>query len=118
MFLRYFSGEITNWPRLPCYNLDCHRIFSLFAPVSRGATTSSSGDHAESVQRSKRSRKLTCKADDRMIFEEVTPPPFRLVQELDVEPLAVYMGTWSSSQRYRKETDRDPIGEIRGELAA
>jgi hypothetical protein len=53
-----------------------------------------------------------------MIFEEVMPPPFRLVQELDVEPLAVYMGTWSSSQRYRKETDRDPIGEIREQLEA
>ena len=22
MFPRYFSGEITNWPRLPCYSLD------------------------------------------------------------------------------------------------
>jgi hypothetical protein len=21
MFPRYFSGEITNWPRLPCYSL-------------------------------------------------------------------------------------------------
>ena len=28
------------------------------------------------------------------------------------------MGTWSNSQRYRKETRRDPIDEIRGELAA
>ena len=22
MFPRYFSGEITNWPRLPCYSLN------------------------------------------------------------------------------------------------
>ena len=22
MFPRYFSGEITNWPRLPCYSLE------------------------------------------------------------------------------------------------
>gem|GEM_PF-2829326 len=21
MFPRYFSGEVTNWPRLPCYSL-------------------------------------------------------------------------------------------------
>ena len=32
--------------------------------------------------------------------------------------LAAYMGTWSGSQRYRKETRRDPIGEIRDDLVA
>ncbi len=28
------------------------------------------------------------------------------------------MGTWSSSRRYRIETRREPIGEIRDDLAA
>ncbi len=26
MFPRYFSGEITNWPRLPCYSLNKSRM--------------------------------------------------------------------------------------------
>jgi len=29
-----------------------------------------------------------------------------------------YMSTWSGSQRFGKETDRDPIGEFRDDLAA
>ena len=41
-------------------------------------------------------------------FEEITPPPFRLVQEWDLDRAAAYMGTWTGSQRYRKETRRDP----------
>jgi hypothetical protein len=32
--------------------------------------------------------------------------------------LAAYMGTWSGSQRFRKETGRDALDEIRDELAA
>ena len=51
-------------------------------------------------------------------FEEVSPPPFRLVQKLDRNRLAAHMGTWSGSQRYRKETGRDPLEEIREELVA
>jgi SAM-dependent methyltransferase len=51
-------------------------------------------------------------------FEEITPPRFRLVQKWDVNRLVAYMGTWSGSQRYRKETERDPIDEIREELTA
>ena len=32
MFPRYFSGEITNWPRLPCYSLkDFHNCPSAIA---------------------------------------------------------------------------------------
>ena len=51
-------------------------------------------------------------------FEEFIPPPFRLVQKWDMDRTAAHLGTWSASQRYRKETGRDPIGEIREELAA
>jgi|SRR5208337_3189499 len=51
-------------------------------------------------------------------FKEVTLPPFRFVQKWDMNRLAAYMGTWSGSQRFRKETGRDPIGEIRDDLAA
>ena len=43
---------------------------------------------------------------------------FRLVQKWDMDRTAAHLGTWSASQRYRKETGRDPIGEIREELAA
>ena len=50
-------------------------------------------------------------------FEEVASPPFRLVNTWDVNRLAAYMGTWSGSQRYRKETGRDPLDEIRNDLA-
>ena len=28
MFPRYFSGEITNWPRLPCYSLQVLGFFA------------------------------------------------------------------------------------------
>jgi SAM-dependent methyltransferase len=51
-------------------------------------------------------------------FEEITPPRFRLAQKWDSNRLAAYMDTWSGSQRYRKETGRDAIDEIRGELTA
>src|SRR5208337_3865339 len=27
MFPRYFSGEITNWPRLPCYSLENEHLY-------------------------------------------------------------------------------------------
>ena len=51
-------------------------------------------------------------------FEEITPPRFCLVQEWDVNRLAALMGTWSASQRFRKETGRDALDEVRDELAA
>ena len=39
MFPRYFSGEITNWPRLPCYSLFIvHRLHREF-DVSPCATS-------------------------------------------------------------------------------
>ena len=34
MFPRYFSGEITNWPRLPCYSLCKKVVFRLPTPFS------------------------------------------------------------------------------------
>ena len=51
-------------------------------------------------------------------FEEITPPSFCLVQRWDVNRLAALMGTWSASLRFRKETGRDALDEVRDELAA
>jgi ubiquinone/menaquinone biosynthesis C-methylase UbiE len=51
-------------------------------------------------------------------FEEVTPPRFRLVQTWDMYRVVAYMGTWSGSQQFRKETGRDALDEIRNELVA
>jgi len=33
MFPRYFSGEITNWPRLPCYSLHFAPFLGHFTPI-------------------------------------------------------------------------------------
>lgn len=52
------------------------------------------------------------------LFDEVTPPPFRLVKRRNMGRLAAFMGTWSSSLRFRKETGRDALDEVRDELAA
>jgi ubiquinone/menaquinone biosynthesis C-methylase UbiE len=51
-------------------------------------------------------------------FEEITPPPFCLVQKWEMHRMVAFMGTWSGSQRYRKETGKDPLDAIRDELTA
>jgi SAM-dependent methyltransferase len=51
-------------------------------------------------------------------FDEITPPRFKLEQSWNLNHLAAFMGTWSGSCRHRKATGRDPLGEIRDELAA
>ena len=51
-------------------------------------------------------------------FTEVTPPPFEMVQEWNLPRLMSYLGTWSSSQRYRAQVGTDPIDLIRADMEA
>ena len=44
-------------------------------------------------------------------FEELTPPSFRMTQRWGLDRLLGYLGTWSSSQRYRADRGRDPLDE-------
>ena len=50
-------------------------------------------------------------------FDEIAAPPFRLTQDWDLEHFMGFLGTWSASLRYLTQTGRDPIDEIREELA-
>jgi ubiquinone/menaquinone biosynthesis C-methylase UbiE len=51
-------------------------------------------------------------------FAEMTPPPFEMVQSWDLARLLSYLGTWSSSQRYRAQVGTDPIDLIRADMEA
>jgi SAM-dependent methyltransferase len=51
-------------------------------------------------------------------FAEVAPPPFEMVQAWDLPRLLSYLGTWSSSQRYRAQVGTDPIDLIRADMEA
>jgi len=51
-------------------------------------------------------------------FEELHSPPFQMVHSWDLDHLLGYLGSWSSSQRYRTRTGLDPLGLIRTELEA
>jgi len=51
-------------------------------------------------------------------FKEITPPPFRLVQKLERNRLAAFMGTWSGSQGYRRDHRARYHRGNPGELAA
>jgi hypothetical protein len=37
--------------------------------------------------------------------------------DVDLDDLIGYFGTWSSVQRYRRETERDPLPELATRLA-
>jgi ubiquinone/menaquinone biosynthesis C-methylase UbiE len=50
-------------------------------------------------------------------FDEIDTPPFRMTHEWKLEQLIGFLGTWSASLRYRKQTGRQPTDEIRDELA-
>jgi ubiquinone/menaquinone biosynthesis C-methylase UbiE len=50
-------------------------------------------------------------------FEELTPPSFRMTLRWDLRRVMGYLGTWSSSQRYRADRGRDPLDEVREALA-
>jgi ubiquinone/menaquinone biosynthesis C-methylase UbiE len=49
-------------------------------------------------------------------FDEIDAPPFRMTREWNLDHLMGFLGTWSASLRYRTQTGRDPIGEIRDDL--
>jgi hypothetical protein len=51
-------------------------------------------------------------------FDEIEIAPLRYEDSLDLERFTRYMRTWSSFQRYQKETGRDPLDEIREGLTA
>jgi SAM-dependent methyltransferase len=51
-------------------------------------------------------------------FAEVKAPEIWIEERWDLERLILYFGTWSATNRYRKETGRDPVDEVRGDLAA
>ena len=50
-------------------------------------------------------------------FDEIDTPPFRMTHQWDLNKLIGFLGTFSASLRYGKQTGRDPIDEIREELA-
>jgi SAM-dependent methyltransferase len=49
-------------------------------------------------------------------FDEVATPPFRMTQRWDLGRLLGYLATWSSVQRYRQRTGRDPLDLVRDDL--
>lgn len=51
-------------------------------------------------------------------FEEIPIAPLHHEEQWDLERLTSYFRTWSSVQRYRKETGRDPLAEVMDGLTA
>ena len=51
-------------------------------------------------------------------FEEIEIAPLHYEAHMDLDRFTRYMRTWSSFQRYQKETGRDPLDEIREGLTA
>ncbi len=51
-------------------------------------------------------------------FDEIDISPLRHEARWDLDRLTRYLRTWSSFQRYEKETGRDPLDEIREGLTA
>jgi ubiquinone/menaquinone biosynthesis C-methylase UbiE len=49
-------------------------------------------------------------------FEELTAPLFRMQHAWDLAHVTGYLGSWSSTQRYRKQNGSDPIDLIRPDL--
>jgi SAM-dependent methyltransferase len=50
-------------------------------------------------------------------WHEVAAPAFQLRLEWNLESLIGYIGTWSAAQRYVKATGKDPLPDLRTELA-
>jgi ubiquinone/menaquinone biosynthesis C-methylase UbiE len=50
-------------------------------------------------------------------FDEIGAPPFRMTHQWNLNQLMGFLGTWSASLRYSTQTGRDPMDEIRDELA-
>ena len=51
-------------------------------------------------------------------FDEIQVEPLRYEARMDLDRFTRYLRTWSSFQRYQKETGRDPLEEIREGLTA
>src|SRR5262249_53054290 len=51
-------------------------------------------------------------------FDELEAPEFRMVHTWDFERLVGYLGSWSSTQRYRKQRGEDPLELIEDALRA
>ena len=51
-------------------------------------------------------------------FEELTAPEFQMVHSWNLEHLMGYFASWSSTQRYRKQTGADPLVLIADDLKA
>jgi len=51
-------------------------------------------------------------------FPEVRTPRFEMSAEWNLEHLIGYLRSWSASQRYIAEKNRDPIAEIADDLRA
>jgi SAM-dependent methyltransferase len=50
-------------------------------------------------------------------FAEVPAPAFELVERWDLAGFVRYLKTWSAATRYRRETGKDAVDELHGELA-
>jgi len=50
-------------------------------------------------------------------FDEIEAPLFRMTHKWDLDQFIGFLGTWSASLRYRKQTGGEPTDEIRDELA-
>ena len=51
-------------------------------------------------------------------FDEIDTPPLRMTHEWNLDRLIGFLGTWSASLGYLKQTGREPMVEIRDDLAA
>ena len=51
-------------------------------------------------------------------FDEVATPPFDMTVQWQMDDLLNYLGTWSSSKRYRIAKGIDPTDLVKEELAA
>lgn len=50
-------------------------------------------------------------------FDEMDVPPFEMSADWTLEHLVGYLGTWSAAQRYASARGRDPVDEVRPDLA-
>jgi SAM-dependent methyltransferase len=51
-------------------------------------------------------------------FEEIPAPLFYYEKSLSLDELCGYLLTWSAAQRYIREKNHDPVGDLREQLAA
>ncbi|TAM46547.1 MAG: class I SAM-dependent methyltransferase [Gammaproteobacteria bacterium] len=49
-------------------------------------------------------------------FVELSPPPFYMLADWNLDEYLGYLGTWSATQRYRKQQGNDPLIPLRAEL--